>query len=452
MTPLPSWVMEGSIIGIVNGQDYVWEKYNKMKELGLPMVGIWMQDWVGEHQFPEGVRLLWNWQLNLDWYPEWDQMVDSWAQDGCRPFIYINPYVADLTSFDVNLRQNQFQIGQENNYFVKNQQGEDYLIQSISIEFAMVDFTNPDARAWWKSIIIENLVNEGRGAGWMHDFGEYLPFDAVLSSGIDPMEYHNQYAEDWAAVVHEALQTVNGGEDIVYFMRAATARSPKNTRLFWMGDQNTSYDAYDGMQSAMVDLLNSGLSGFGIGHSDIGGYTVVDEPLVQKVTRSKELLWRWIEMSTFSDMVMRSHPSSSPDKSFQIWDDDETILHMKKFTEIHMALADFKMFLMDQHFSLGSPITRPLMLNFPENQAVRSVHNQFMLGENVLMAPAFADGVATLSVILPGPTTWTHMWDNTTYDVTGDSLTVQVDAGLGRPAVFYRDTASYTISTVLSQF
>lgn len=66
----------------------------------------------------------------------------------------------------------------------------------------------------------------------------------------------------------------------------------------------------------MLDLVNSGLSGFGIGHSDIGGYTVVDEPLVEKVVRSKELLWRWIEMNTFSDMIMRSHPSSSPDKSF----------------------------------------------------------------------------------------------------------------------------------------
>jgi len=42
-------VQQGSIIGIVNGQDYVEEKYQKMKELGLPMVGIWMQDWVGEH-------------------------------------------------------------------------------------------------------------------------------------------------------------------------------------------------------------------------------------------------------------------------------------------------------------------------------------------------------------------------------------------------------------------
>jgi len=29
----------------------------------------------------------------------------------------------------------------------------------------------------------------------MHDFGEYMPFDAVLHDGSDPMVAHNQYPE-----------------------------------------------------------------------------------------------------------------------------------------------------------------------------------------------------------------------------------------------------------------
>lgn len=55
----------------------------------------------------------------------------------------------------------------------------------------MVDFTNPNAREWIKEIIKTNLVKEGRASGWMHDFGEYMPFDSVLASGIDPIAYHN---------------------------------------------------------------------------------------------------------------------------------------------------------------------------------------------------------------------------------------------------------------------
>lgn len=84
------------------------------------MVGMWMQDWVGEHKFTEGVRLLWNWQLNRDWYYDWDSMVDEWAVDGVKPLIYINPYIADLSSFNVNTREDQYAIGVANDYFIKN--------------------------------------------------------------------------------------------------------------------------------------------------------------------------------------------------------------------------------------------------------------------------------------------------------------------------------------------
>jgi len=68
----------------------------------------------------------------------------------------------------------------------------------LSIEFATVDLTNSDAVNWYKSVVTQNLLVDARAAGWMHDFGESLPFDAVLHSGIDPIEYHNQYPADWA--------------------------------------------------------------------------------------------------------------------------------------------------------------------------------------------------------------------------------------------------------------
>ena len=109
-------------------------------------------------------------------------MVDAWAEDGVKPLIYINPYIANLTGTP-GIRQNQFEEGEAGGYFVKNQTGGTYLIDSISIKFAMVDFTNPDAWDWMKGIIKTNLVEEASGAAWMHDFGEYLPFDAVVHDG-----------------------------------------------------------------------------------------------------------------------------------------------------------------------------------------------------------------------------------------------------------------------------
>lgn len=117
-------------------------------------------------------------------------MVDEWAEDGVRPFIYINPYIANLTGTE-GIRQDQFAEGDSNGYFVKNSTNQTYLIDSISIKFGMIDFTNPGAWNWTKSIIKDNLVAEGRGAGWMHDFGEYMPLDGVLYDGSDPKVAHN---------------------------------------------------------------------------------------------------------------------------------------------------------------------------------------------------------------------------------------------------------------------
>jgi len=66
-----------------------------------------MQDWVGTSRYQEGVRLNWNWQLNKEYYPQWDSMVAKWREDGVRPMVYMNPYFANLTG-NHDIRRNLF--------------------------------------------------------------------------------------------------------------------------------------------------------------------------------------------------------------------------------------------------------------------------------------------------------------------------------------------------------
>ena len=113
------------------------------------MVSVWMQNWAGQYKFEEGVRLLWNWQLNKDLYKTWDDMLDEWEKDGVRPMVYMNPYFANLTG-NPDIRTNYFQFLDEHAYFVKNVFNMSYEIKSVSIEFGMVDFTNEDAYNWCK--------------------------------------------------------------------------------------------------------------------------------------------------------------------------------------------------------------------------------------------------------------------------------------------------------------
>lgn len=97
-------------------------------------------------------------------------------------------------------------------------------------------------------------------------------------------------------------------ESLVFFMRAGFRDSPKWGMLFWEGDQMVSWQANDGIKSAVVGLLSSGLSGYALNHSDIGGYCAVNLPFI-KYNRSEELLIRWMELNAFTT-VFRTHEVS----------------------------------------------------------------------------------------------------------------------------------------------
>jgi alpha-glucosidase (family GH31 glycosyl hydrolase) len=59
--------------------------------------------------------------------------------------------------------------------------------------------------------------------------------------------------------------------DAWVFTRAAALGSLPHLNMQWLGDQLTSWDAYDGLASVLPATLSSGLSGLSLVHSDIGG-------------------------------------------------------------------------------------------------------------------------------------------------------------------------------------
>ena len=76
-------------------------------------------------------------------------------------------------------------------------------------------------------------------------------------------------------------------------------------------------------------------------------------------------------MSAFSDVVMRSHPSNMPEAE-QFWTSNETLLQLKYFVDIHVALSDYKQKLMKEAFEIGTPVIRPLLLHFSHDQKARA--------------------------------------------------------------------------------
>ncbi|MEQ9362608.1 MAG: alpha-glucosidase, partial [Leptospirales bacterium] len=434
MRRLPDWIHDGAIIGMQGGGEKVKRVHDQLKALDTPIADYWLQDWEGQRKTTFGKQLWWNWELDNDRYPGWDELRADFNRDGIELMTYINPFLADVSEKG-NHRRNLFTEARDKDYLIKNQAGEPYMILNTSFSAGLIDLTNPAARAWIKEVIKSELVRDAGSKGWMADFGEALPYDAVLFSGESPATYHNKYPEEWQQVNREAINEVGLGNEAVFFSRSGYTKSPGLTTLFWLGDQLVSWDRYDGIKTAVTGLLSSGLSGYSLNHSDIGGYTTITNPIAD-YHRSRELLWRWTELSAFN-VVFRTHEGNQPDNNFQIYDDEATLAFFSRFAKVFAALAPYRKALVDDAAAKGHPVVRHLFVHYPNDPEVRKIHHeQFMMGPDFLIAPVLDPDRVRVRVYLPAGE-WTHLW-------SGESVTHEqgeyrtVDAPLGQPAVYYK--------------
>lgn len=435
MRELPDWVHEGAILGMQGGTEKVMSAYQQMKNSNGAVAGLWLQDWVGQRRTSFGKQLWWNWELDNDRYDHWSEMLADLRKDDVHVLTYINPFFAQVDT-KPNVNRNQFNELLEKGFLIKTLNGDPYLIENTSFSAGLIDLSNPEARSWIKQVIKDELIASGV-SGWMADFGEALPYDSKLHSGT-PAQSHNRYAEEWQKVNREAINEAGRGDDIVFFSRSGYTKSPGLTTLFWLGDQLVTWDKYDGIKTAVTGLLSSGLSGYSLNHSDIGGYTTVPSPvswLINHRYRSKELMQRWTELNAFTT-VFRTHEGNRPEANHQFHTDKDTLEHFARFANVYKAWSDYRKQLVKDAAQKGHPVVRHPWVHYPNDNAVRSLEYQFMIGADFMVAPVLEPGAVSVDVYLPKGS-WTHVFTGQVHrHKQGKSIVVA--APIGTPAVFYK--------------
>ena len=420
---LPDWLYDGVILGIQEGTDVVDAKIKKAKEAGVPVVGVWCQDWSGCRRTGFGYQVMWNWEWDQELYPGLDKKIAEWKEEGVRFLGYINPFIA--------IEKDLYAYASEHGYCVQDREGKDYLVTITTFPAAMVDFTNPEAYEWYKGLIKENMIGLGMG-GWMADFGEYLPIDAVLYSGEDPAIIHNQWPAIWAKMNQEAVAECGKEGQVFFFTRAGHTGTIAHSHMMWTGDQHVDWSIDDGLPAVIPATLSLAMSGYGIAHSDVGGYTTI-----MHMRRSKELLLRWEEMNVFSPLF-RTHEGNQPVNNVQFDDDEELLAQLAKCGRMHVALKDYLKGLVAEEISDGTPVMRPLFYHYDEAEAYTE-KTEYLLGRDLLVAPVYEEGAKSRTIYLPSDG-WVNIFDGKEY--AGGHMIVE--APIGKPPVFVRkDSKDY---------
>jgi alpha-glucosidase (family GH31 glycosyl hydrolase) len=163
--------------------------------------------------------------------------------------------------------------------------------------------------------------------------------------------------------------------------------------------------SWGGLQAQLPQMLHMGLCGLPFIHSDAGGFA--------QGTKDEELYTRWLQLSCFSP-ILRPHGSGIP--SEPVYFNDTTQQIVRSFMKLRYQLLPYIYTLAFQANTEGVPIVRPLFYEFPEDQETYDIVNQYMFGENMLVAPVIKRGQKTMQVYLPAGISWYNFWDNTKYE------------------------------------
>lgn len=441
MPKLPEWVDEGAIVAIARPLDESLAIVSRMRAAGVEISAVWNQTWPGKSKTFVGEQVLWNWAYNPNYHPGWSSYVSSLASQNIKTLCYVNSMFRELPADAGKVERNTYEEGLRLDAFVKDPTGGVYKAPVTAFDVALLDLSKPSARTFMKGLIKTEMIDKAKCSGWMADFAEALPFDARMNSGATGAQYHNTYPVEWARLNREVLEENGLIGKVLVWNRSGHTRSPGASILFWEGDQLTTWDKYDGLVSALHGILNGGLSGMALNHSDTGGYTSLSAGGVG-YTREQELLQRWAEMSAFT-AVLRTHEGNQPSSNAQAYDAGETLQHFARMSKIYKALGFYRKELYAEAESRGYPLVRTLFLEFPDDAGSWDVDDELMLGSEILVAPVknkcFTKPICPYDkeVYLP-PGQWVHLFTGAPYGRVGQGMKVTVKAPIGQPAVFYK--------------
>ncbi|MCL6290860.1 alpha-xylosidase [Streptomyces sp. 43Y-GA-1] len=353
-----------------------------MAERGIPL-SVFHFDcfWMREYQWSD---FLWDPEV----FPDPEAMLARLKERGLRISMWINPYIAQKSAL--------FAEGAEHGYLVRRANGDVWQWDLWQPGMALVDFTNPAARAWYDDKL-RLLLDQGVDC-FKTDFGERIPTDVVWHDGSDPERMHNYYAQIYNRTVFELLEKERGAGEAVLFARSATAGG-QQFPVHWGGDCFASFTA---MAESLRGGLSLSLSGFGFWSHDIGGFEGTPDPAVFK---------RWLAFGLLS-----SHSRLHGNVSYRVpWEfGEEAVDVARKFTLLKHRLMPYLYGVAAEAHRTGIPMMRPMLAEFPGDPASRTLDRQYMLGPDLLVAPVFTEDGEVEYYVPEG--TWTSL-------LTGERVT-----------------------------
>ena len=338
-------------------------------------------------------------------FPRPKELIRKLGKQGFQCVSIVDPGVKVDAKFGV------YQRGHKRRAFVQDAAGKDIIGKVWPGPSGLPDFFQADVRAWWAT---EQAALTDRGiAGVWSDMnepatfdlpGKTLPLDAqhVTELGVKThSEVHNAYGSMMARASHEGL-LANAPEQRPFVITRAGYAGVQRYAMVWTGDNSSTWEH---LAESIPMLLNLSLSGVPFCGADAGGF-------LEHTTG--ELLARWTQLAAFTPFFRNHTNNESRDQEpWTFGPEVEDIC--RRYIQLRYQFLPYLYCLFAEARAHGTPIMRPLAWHYPQDPVAGACGDQFLLGENVLVAPILQPGVTARSVYLPAGT-WFNFWNGEAHE------------------------------------
>lgn len=298
-----------------------------------------------------------------------------------------------------------------------------------------LDFTHPDAVAWWTDGL-RGLIRRGVDGVKVDRGEEDLSDDSVWFNGQHNRDNHNAYVDRYHRAIHDAFRAERGDDFAIF------ARGGWNGSARWAGHwaaDNSSFSGELGLTQALRSLLSLSVSGFPFNGADIGGYAGMRQDLGEAAFGNPLLLplegtyVRWLQLGALSPVMQTCVPPW--------WVSNPAIAAYRRYATLHDRLVPYIAAAARRAIEDGIPIVQPMPYAFPDDRDAHGFWDQYLFGPDLLVAPIHDLSaelpLATRTVHIP-PGTWTDFWTGQRY--SGPMTAVAVVA-MDRIPLYVRDGA-----------
>lgn len=365
-------------------QEEVRELVKTFEEKDIPLDVVYL-----DIDYMDGFRVMTFKTPNFD---DAAGLISDLKEKGIRTITIIDPGVKVDEEYPV------FKRGKEGNHFTKKLDGEMFIGAVWPGNSAFPDFSNKDCREWWKSELKKFISEHGMDGIW-NDMNEPCVFnndhktmlETCLHNSdngvIEHKEFHNRYGFEMSRCSKEAQEELHPNERGFSMTRATYAGGQRYSSV-WTGDNMSLWSQ---MRMSISMNANLGISGFSFVGNDVSGFGL---------DSSEELFIRWMEMGPFIP-IFRNHSNmyTRRQEPWAFGPRAEKIA--KKSIELRYELLPYIYDLYYISHKEGLPIFRPMIMEYEKDMNLLNMREQFMLGENMIVAPVLYEGERSKTLYLP---------------------------------------------------